>query len=212
MIKVLFVHDDSRAREGLRRILQDAGDMDVVDEAADPAEAVKKLSRLKPDVIVLDASTPGMADFGAINRRCPHDAQIPLVILTRRPQPRTAARLVRSGALGFVVSRSASAELAEAVRTVHGGRPYVSGHLKAALDQARREEREIPQRLSRLTKRELQVLCQLAAGESNREIAQALVLSPKTVSTHRMHILAKLRLRNNVELARFAIEHNLLDS
>lgn len=211
MIRVLLVHDHDLTRESLRSVLDDATGIEVVSQATDALEAVKEVGRHEPDVIVMDAAAPGMDDFDAIKRRCPHHAQIRIVILTRLPRPRAAERLLRTSARGFVVGRSAPAELVKAIQTVHGGKRYVSPGLKQPLEQARAKEHKIPQSLRRLTKRERHVFRLLAAGRSTREIAEQLCLSRKTVSAHRTRIFAKLSLRNNVDLARFAFEHKLLD-
>jgi DNA-binding NarL/FixJ family response regulator len=159
----------------------------------------------------MDSATPGLDELEAIRRSHAPHAKIPLIILTEQPEPVGAARLARAGALGYVAPQSEPAELIEAVRTVHDGRRYVCRHLRRALEQQRRPaERDAQHPLGPLTRRERQVLRLLAAGRSTREIAAALGRSRKTVSAHRGHILAKLRLRNNAELTRFAIEHNLI--
>jgi len=211
MIRVLLVHDQALTREGLRRILGAAADVEVVGEAADADETLARAAELDPDVIVMDYATPGLDDFDALKRRQPLHAEIPLIILTAEPESVDAGRLLRAGALGYVAAQSAPAELIEAVRTVHDGRHYICRHLKHALEQARPAEDDAQARLARLTKRELLIFRLLAAGQSTRQIAAGLGLSRKTVSTHRMHILAKLGLGSTPELVRFAIECELLD-
>ncbi len=210
MIRVLLVHDQILMREGLRAILGGTGTIEVVSQAADADEALAAAHEHDPDVIVMDLATPGLDNLDAIKRpHAPH-AAIPLIILTAQPESVDAGRLLRTGALGYVAAQAGPAELIEAVRTVHDGRHYVCRHLKHALEQARPAEDDAQAHLARLTKRERLVLGLLAAGQSTRQIAAGLGLSRKTVSAHRMNILAKLGLRNNVELARFAIEHELL--
>ena len=211
MIPVLLVHDQALTREGLRGLLGAAADIEVVSQAADADQARAAAHEHDPDVIVMDLATPGLGNLDAIKRPHAPQAEIPLIILTARPESVDAGRLLRTGALGYVAAQSAPAELIEAVRTVHDGRHYVCRHLEQALEQARPAEDDAQARVARLTKRERLVLGLLAVGQSTRQIAAGLGLSRKTVSAHRMNILAKLGLRNNVELARFAIEHELLD-
>lgn len=212
MTSVLLVDDDSRARETVRTILTSAADIEVVGEASGADEAIAELGERVPDVIVCGLSAPGMQDSDAIKHRHARLAQIPRVVLTRPAQSLDVDRLLRTGALGFVDRQAAAAELLPAVRAVHAGTRYVCMRLRPTLEQPVAEERRVGQPLANLTLRELQILRLLAAGKTNRETAQSLGLSRKTVSTHRTLILAKLGLRNNVELARFAIEHGLLNS
>ena len=211
MIRVLLVHDHALTRDGPREILQDAADVELVAEAADARAALALAAQHDPDVMVMDLDTPGVEDFAAIKRRHAHCAGIPTVVLTAHPESVDAGRLLRTGARGYVAAQAAPAELIAAVRAVHAGQRYVCRRLRPTLGDEAVAELDARERFARLTPRERQVFHLLAAGRTTSETATALGLSRKTVSVHRAHILAKLRLRNNVELARFAIEHELLD-
>lgn len=209
MIRVLLVHDHALTRDGPREILQDAADVELVAEAADARAALALAAQHDPDVMVMDLDTPGVEDFAAIKRRHAHCAGIPTVVLTAHPESVDAGRLLRTGARGYVAAEAAPAELIAAVRAVHAGQRYVCRRLQPTLG-SEAAELDARDRFARLTPRERQVFHLLATARSTSETATALGLSGKTVSVHRAHILAKLRLRNNVELARFAFEHEPL--
>jgi DNA-binding NarL/FixJ family response regulator len=211
-IRVLLVHDHDLTREDLRRILEDAADIEVACQAADADEARSAVQEHDPDVVVMDLATPGLGTFDAFKRSHAPHAETPLIILVAQPESVDAGRLLHSGALGCIAAQSAPSELIEAVRAVHGGRRYVCRHLKPALEGASASQHQALDFPGRLTNRERQVFRLLAAGRGTRQVAATLGLSRKTVSTHRAHILAKLRLHNNAELARFAMQHRLLDA
>lgn len=207
MIRVLLVHDHALTRESLYKVLRGATDVNVVGQAAEADQALAAARKHDPDVIVMGLVPRGLDTQAPVKQR---HSQVPLIVFKPQPKSINAGRLLHNRALGYICPPLARLDLVQAVRVVHAGKPYVCRHLKRALELARAEERQTPKRLSQLTKRELQLLRELATGKPNREIARALGLSPKTVSTHRMHILSKLGFHSNVDLARFAIEHNLL--
>lgn len=211
MTRVLLVDDDTLARQKQRTILENAADIEVVGEADNAEQAMAKLRAHAPDVIVASLCAPGMEHIATRIRQHAGKAQVPHLVLTACSQSQDAARLLRTGARGYVGKRSAASDLLEAIRAVMRGNRYVSAQLKPILEQAAVQEHNLPEHLGHLTPRELQILKLLAVGKTNRETAETLNLSRKTISTHRTLILAKLGLRNNVELAHFAIEHSLLN-
>ena len=211
MIRVLLVHDHVLTRASLRRILDVATGIQVVGEASSADEGLAAVRRHDPDVIVIGGATPGLDDLDAVRRRRAPHTEILLIIVTGKTRSVDSGRLLRTGALGYVATQSEPAELIEAVRTVHDGDRYVCRQLKHALEHRRLAEDDAQDPLARLTKRERQVFRMLAVGRTTRETAADLGLSRKTVSAHRAHVLAKLRLRNNAELACFAIEHKVVN-
>lgn len=212
MIKILIVDDHQLVRVGLRRLLEDEKDLKVVGEAADGKEAIELARKLNPDVILMDVAMPIMDGMEATKRlvkKRKDPARV--IILTMHADEHYAARLLRMGASGYVVKDAAPAELIEAIRTVSEGKRFVSATLREALalrvvDGLGEEPMDL------LTDREFQVLGRLAAGATNREIANELSVSVKTIDAHRLNLLAKLGLRNNAELAKFAMRHNIVQA
>lgn len=212
MIKILIVDDHQLVRVGLRRLLEDEKDFKVVGEAADGKEAVELDKKLNPDVILMDVAMPGMDGMEATKRlvkKRKDPARV--VILTMHADEHYAARLLRMGASGYVVKDAAPGELAEAIRTVNDGKRFVSATLREAL-ALRVVDGLGEEPVDLLTDREFQVLGRLAAGATNREVANELSVSVKTIDAHRLNLLAKLGLRNNAELTKFAMRHGILQA
>jgi len=211
MIKILLADDHSIVRDGLRRIVEDAGDMAVIAEAADGAEAIEQVQKTHPDVAVIDISMPGMDGLEVVSQLHLYDPDLPILILTMHEEEQYVVRAISAGAMGYVTKRSAPEELVMAIRKVHGGGRYLteSAAEMLALRLGRGSLNKSP--LDTLSDREIQVLRRLARGRTNREIAETYHLSIKTVDTYRSRLLRKLNLRNNAELARFAIQIGLIE-
>jgi DNA-binding NarL/FixJ family response regulator len=211
MIQILIVDDHQLVREGIRRILEEEQDFRVVAEASDGLEALEKAKQTNPDVILLDVMMPNL-DGVETTRRLAKKRKPParIIILTMYADEHYAARLLRMGASGYVVKDSAPAELVAAIRAVCRGERYISASLRDALAMRFIEgiDREP---LDSLSDREFQVLRRLASGATNREIAEELSLSVKTVDAHRLNLLAKLKLRNNAELTKFAVQNGIVN-
>lgn len=212
MIKILIADDHQLVRVGIRRLLEDEKDFKVIGEAADGKDAVELVKKLNPDVILMDVAMPGMDGMEATKRLVKKRKDpAKIVILTMHSDEHYAARLLRMGASGYVVKDAAPAELAEAIRTVNDGKRFVSASLREALalrvvDGLGEEPMDL------LTDREFQVLGRLASGATNREIAAELNVSVKTIDAHRLNLLAKLGLRNNAELTKFAMRHGIVQA
>jgi DNA-binding NarL/FixJ family response regulator len=212
MIKILIADDHQLVRVGLRRLLEDEKDFKVIGEAADGKEAVELAKKLNPDVILMDVAMPAMDGMEATKRLVKKRKDpAKVVILTMHADEHYAARLLRMGASGYVVKDAAPAELAEAIRTVFEGKRFVSATLREAL-ALRVVDGLGEEPVDLLTDREFQVLGRLAAGATNREIAAELSVSVKTIDAHRLNLLAKLGLRNNAELTKFAMRHGVLQA
>ncbi|RJR32067.1 MAG: DNA-binding response regulator [Desulfobacteraceae bacterium] len=212
MIKILLADDHSIVRAGLRRLIEESGDIEVVSEAADGREALLKAQTDSHDVAVIDLSMPGVDGLEVVTRLHSLLPQLPILVLTMHEEEQYVIRAVSAGAMGYVTKRSAPEELVRAIRKVHGGGRYLSEAASEALALrvARGAGAESP--LDSLSNREIQVLRALALGKTNREIAESYNLSVKTVDTYRARLLSKLRLRNNAELSRFAIQHHLIEA
>jgi len=209
MIRILVADDHKLVREGIRRILAEEADFLVIGEAADGKAVLDLVQGERPDVVLMDVAMPGLDGVETTRRLVKETPPIGVVIVTMYADEHYAARLLRMGAMGYVVKDAAPSELVEAIRTVHGGRRFVSASLRDAL-ALRFIEGPEKGPLESLTDREFQVLRRLASGATNREIAQELSLSVKTVDAHRLNLLSKMGLRNNAELTKFAMEHGLV--
>jgi DNA-binding NarL/FixJ family response regulator len=211
MIKVLIADDHSIVRAGLRRIVEESGDMEVIAEASDGKGALLQVQKELPDVAVIDISMPGLDGLEVTNQLHSAYPKLPVIILTMHEEEQYVIRAIEAGAMGYITKRSAPEQLVNAIRKVHVGSRYLSAEATdlLALRVARGSQGQSP--LDSLSTRELQVLRRLAMGHTNREIASAYGISIKTVDTYRFRLLKKLNLRNNAELSRFAIQNRLVE-
>ncbi len=198
----MLVEDHTVVRQGLRALLGATPDLEVVGEAADGAEAVRLVAELKPDVVVMDLSLPGLHGTEAIKRlRAVSDAKV--VVLSMHSSPAVVQRAREAGCHGYVVKGSDVSELARAIRGALQGQPYFSAEV---LDAA-----STPQAVDRLSGREREVLQLIAEGNTNKAIAQRLGISVHTVNAHRVSLMSKLDLHDAQGLTRFAIRNGLID-
>jgi len=211
MIKVLLADDHSIVRAGLRRIVEESGDMEVIAEAADGREAIQKALKNRPDVAVVDISMPGLDGLEVISQLRAYCAELPVLVLTMHEEGQYVVRAFEAGAMGYITKQSAPEKLVNAIRKVHSGSRYLTEEASEALALRIARGNKGQSRLDSLSMRELQVLRRLALGNTNREIAGAYNISIKTVDTYRLRLLKKLNLRNNAELSRFAIQNRLIE-
>ena len=211
MIKVLLADDHSIVREGLRRIVEESEDMEVVAEAAGGREAIRQVLRKAPDVAVIDISMPDLDGLEVVNRLHAEYPELPVIILTMHEEEQYVVRAIEAGAMGYITKRSAPEQLVDAIRKVMAGGRYLTDEAVEllALRVARGNSARSP--LDTLSMRELQVLRRLALGHTNREIAESYHISIKTVDTYRSRLLKKLNLRNNAELSRFATQNRIIE-
>ncbi|MDH3258854.1 MAG: response regulator transcription factor [Deltaproteobacteria bacterium] len=211
MIRILLADDHSIVRAGLRRLVEGAGDMMVVAEAENGREAIDKAHETTPDVAVIDISMPGIDGLEVITQLLAHFPKLPVLVLTMHEEDQYVVRAIGAGARGYITKRSAAEQLITAIRKVHAGGRYISDSAaeSLAVHLARGKGARTP--LDILSNREIQVLRRLALGHSNREIAEDFCISVKTVDTYRSRLLKKLNLRNNAELARFAIQNRIIE-
>jgi DNA-binding NarL/FixJ family response regulator len=212
MIKVLLADDHSIVRAGLRRIVEESGDMEVVAEAADGREAIQLVRKAAPDVAVIDISMPGVDGLEVLSQLQSYDPELPVLILTMHEEGQYVVRAIEAGARGYITKQSAPEQLVKAIRKVHVGGRYLTDEATEALALRIAKGGGNQSPLDSLSMRELQVLRRLAMGHTNREIAQAYHISIKTVDTYRSRLLKKLNLRNNADLSRFAIQNNLIET
>ena len=208
MIRVVVADDHAVVREGLRRILEEHSDLQVVGEATTGDEVIRALQVAKPDVVVLDISMPGPGVFELLAAIGAGHPKVRCVVLSMHPESQYAVRVLRSGAHGYLSKAQSPELLVEAIRKVYRGGVYVSPSLGEALASgvAKREEREPHEALS---DRELEVLVRVGSGQSVKAIAAELQLSRKTVSTYHSRIRHKLQLQSDADLVRYVLEHHL---
>ena len=205
MIRIIIAEDHTLIREALVKLLGESRKIDVVGEAATGAQAVSMTKRLKPDVLLLDVTMPEKDGLQALSELQGLHVPTKVLILTMHEDEAHGVRAIRAGAAGFIRKSASVDELLAAIDKVHKGEQVIPAEIKAALERKRSEH---PAQI--LSQREFQVMSYLAAGKTNREIADTLSISVKTVDTHRGHVLKKLRLRNNSDITRFAISNGLI--
>ncbi|GAB4256263.1 MAG: response regulator transcription factor [Methylomicrobium sp.] len=212
MIKVLLVDDHTILREGLKQILAETDDIDVVGEASDGHEALQRLNELDIDVMVMDMTMPGRSGLELLKQIKSDRPKLPVLILSMHSEEQYAVRAYKAGASGYLTKESASTLLVTAIRKAAGGGIFISPasaeRMAMELNHIHADDRP-PHTL--LSDREFQIFKMLADGQGLTEIALQLSLSVKTVSTHKTHILEKLQLTTTAGLIRYAIKHQLLD-
>lgn len=209
MINVMLVDDHDLVRSGIKRILTDVGDIEVVAEADSGEQAVRQAREIRPDVILMDLSMPGIGGMEAtrkITRSMPEAKIIAVTIHEDEPFP---ARLLEAGAVGYLTKGCDVREIIDAIKSVYLGEQYLTPGVaqKLALSFVNHRDKAP---LEELTQRETQVMLMIVKGEPNKRISEKLCLSPKTTSTYRYRLFEKLGVINDVELTRFAIRHGLI--
>lgn len=210
MIKILVADDHTIVREGLKQIFTETQDMVVSDEAKNGQEVLKKVKNNNYGIVLLDISLPGTSGLDVLKQLKAIKPQLPVLILSMHPEEQYALRSLRAGASGYLTKESASRELIHAIRIIAQGRKYITSSLAEKIAYELDLDTEKPLH-DTLSDREYQVLCMIASGKTAKEIGEALLLSVKTISTHRSRLLAKMRMKNNAQLIRYAVRHGLVD-
>lgn len=211
MIRVLVADDHAIVREGLKQILARSSDLVVAGEAANGNDVLKMVREQEWDVLVTDMSMPGRNGIELIKLVKDARPKLPVLVLSMYGEDQYAVRTIRAGASGYLNKESASEQLVNAIRKVASGGVHVSAAVAEAMFHNLRGDAPATSH-EQLSDREFQVLRLIATGKTITEIADELVLSPKTVSTHKTRILEKMHLSNQAELIRYAIEHKLVDA
>jgi two-component system response regulator NreC len=213
-IRVLLAENHTIVRKGLRVLLDDEADIEVVGEAEDGREAVEQVEQLHPDVVLMDITMPLLNGVEATRQIKAQHPEVHVLGLTRHENEEYIYQLLRAGASGYVVKQAAPAELVEAICAVFEGDTYLSPSInpsvvEAYIRQANAMVKKGPE--ERLTPREREVLQLVAEGRTNREIAQVLSISVKTVEHHRANLMNKLGLYSAAELTQYAIRMGVID-
>ena len=209
-ITVFLVDYHTIVRDGLRYLLEAQKNIRVVGEAPDGREAIRKVKRLRPDIVIMDilmAGLNGIEAAGQICRECPATR---VIMLSMQSSSESIVRALKAGASGYLLKESAGRELVNAIHEVHAGRRYLSPKVSEQVIGAclnRAEEMRDP--LATLSRREREVLQLVVEGRTSAEIADTLFLSVKTVETYRSRLMQKLGIRDIPALIKFAIQHGL---
>jgi DNA-binding NarL/FixJ family response regulator len=209
MIRALLIDKDPVAREGLKRMLSPDEDISIAGEAADASGEAEKALAEDYDVVVINISSTDGNALKALKNIRRSRPELPVLVLSTRPEERYAARALRNGASGFVIKEISPMSLAEAIRTLASGERYLPGPLAETLALDRVYARAKSH--GKLSDREFQILLLLAGGKGVSEIAGELSLSPKTVSTYKARIIAKMNFSNDADIIRYALEHQLVN-
>ena len=211
-IRLLLVDDHAVVRSGLRMMLENEADAEIVGEASSAAEAIEAAMRLKPNVILMDIGLPDLSGIDATREIKKRVSEAAIVALTIHEDEEYFFKMLEAGASGYVPKRAAPEELLTAIRAAASGQVYLYPSLAKLLVRDFLDGGRAPsaESASDLTEREQEVLTFLAEGASNEEIAASLVISPKTVARHRENIMRKLNLHSRAELVRYAIRKGII--
>lgn len=212
-IRVLIADDHAIVREGIRLILALHDDIEVVGEAADGSEAIDKIGKLSPEVVLMDIAMPGLGGLEATLEVTKMRPESKVLVLTQYDDAEYIYRFLKAGAAGYVLKKAVGTELVSAIRAVSQGKSFldpaiVDKVVKGFLEQPDVAESEIL--YDSLSDREKQVLKLVAEGHTSRQIADVLSLSIKTVMTHRLNLMEKLAIHNRAELIKYAIRKGLI--
>lgn len=208
MINIVIADDHELMREGLKMLLAEQKDICIVAEAANGDEVIQLLKQKKFDVLLLDISMPGRNGLEVLHQIKRKKTKLPVLMLSVFPEEQYAIRALRSGAAGYLTKASATSELIEAIRKVAEGERYITTSIAENLAKAIGVDYEQPAH-ELLSNREYEVMRLIAQGHSVKEISERLQLSVKTISTYRRRILDKMRAKNNADIIRYALEHQI---
>lgn len=207
--RILVVDDHPLMREGVAQWIQRTPDLEVCGEAESAAQALSLAAKLKPNLVVTDISLTGRNGLELIKDLHALDPKLPVLVLSMHDESLYAGRALQAGARGYLMKRAGGDRVVESIREVLAGRIALSPEMATHLleEYAGRRSQSGRTVLPNLTDREFEILQLLGEAKTNREMAAQLSLSPKTVETHRMNLMRKLKLRNAAELLRFALQY-----
>jgi len=213
-MRILVADDHAIVREGLRQLLNNQRDMEVVGEAEDGLEAIKKAKSLRPDVTVLDIAMPRLSGLEAVRLIKEAVPNTQIVVLSMHKKEAYVHQVLASGALGYVLKASPSSDVLEAIRAVYRGEYFLSSKIRAEVIgtylESRREKPAV-RGYDLLSDREQQVFRLIVEGNSTNQIADVLCVSPKTVEKHRANVMKKLGIHDVVAMVKYAIKIGIID-
>jgi DNA-binding NarL/FixJ family response regulator len=209
-VRIVLADDHILVRQGLRRILEEMADLEVIGEAGDGLELLKLLQEIAPQMILLDISMPNLRGIEAIHEIKAVHPEVKILILTMHKDREYLYQAVSAGANGYLLKEDAYAELSAAIETIRRGKIYISPLLSEDMAddwaQTYRGKNKLPYEPDNLTIREREVLKMIAEGKSSKEIAELLFISVRTVERHRANLMDKLSLRKTADLVKYAIQ------
>ena len=211
-IKVLLADDHKILREGLISLLKKQHDIELIGEAEDGREAVRKTLELKPDVVIMDIGMPELNGIEATRQIKAALPEVNVIALSIHSDKRFVTGMLKAGALGYLLKDSAFKELVKAINAVNDNKTYIGSGITDIIieDYLHQLNKDTSTSDSPLSERENEVLRLLAEGKNAKEIASLLNVSPKTIETHRQHIMEKLNIHNLVDLVKYAIQTGLI--
>jgi two-component system response regulator NreC len=212
-IKVLIADDHTILRQGIKALLDNQAEIEVIGEAKDGREALTLIERLLPDVILMDIAMPGLNGLEATRRIKKKFPKIKVLVLTMYTNEEYVFQILNAGANGYLVKETAFQDLISAIRAVYRDEAFMSPSIsKKVINRYTQRVRETNNTTGDiLTTREREILQLIAEGSSSKKIAEALFISPKTVETHRTHIMDKLNIHNRTNLVKYAIRTGIVD-
>ena len=208
-MRVLIADDHPVVRQGVKQILAEELELEQFGEARNAREVLDNISRKKWDILILDINLPDMNGLEILRQLKKIHPDLPVLVLTVFDEDQIAIRVLKAGAAGFVTKETMPNELIAAVKKIHSGGRYVSPSLaeKLVFNIYAEDEKPVHHRLSN---REYQVICLIAAGKSVKQIAEELYLSIQTIRTYRTRILEKMEMKTDAELIHYSIQHGLV--
>ncbi len=209
-IKVMLADDHALMREGIKHLLEFDGSIEVIEEASDGLECLEKLKRVKPDILLLDINMPDMNGIEVLEELKRKNNPVKILMLTVHSEVEYLVKAVDIGADGYILKDSGSIELKQAINVIMTNESYIQPSLLPALN-SRLINRDIDkEKLESLTKREIEILTQVAGGMFNKEIANNLDISERTVKNHISNIFKKIDVSDRTQAAVFAIRNNIV--
>lgn len=209
-VRLLIADDHTIVREGVRQLVTQAGDIEVVGEAGDGSEVLTRMQADHVDVLLLDMDMPGIGGEDLIQRLLAHHPLLRILAFSGHDAPQTALRAIRAGAAGFLTKNCNHTTLVFAIRRLAAGGRFIDPHLAERLAFEATGSGEGPSH-ERLSSREYQIMCLLSEGRSINDIAAQLAISNRTVSTHKARLMEKMGFANNADLVRYVLCYRLTD-
>lgn len=210
MINVMIADDHSMVREGIKALLELDGDIKVIEEAVDGNDCLDKLKKTKPDVLLLDINMPNLNGIEVLKNIRSHKMNVKVLVLTVHNEVEYLMKAIDIGVEGYILKDSESSELKSAIYEICKGESYIQPSLIPLLNAKRIEKSKDSDKIHELTKRELEVLTLLAVGMYNKEIAEKLDISERTVKNHISNLFKKIGVTDRTQAAVFAIRNNLI--